>query len=100
MASFIHHSSTGLIAPTIRMDVVATTPSLYPFPNQNGESTLIKKMSRRLLHLIAKRTITTIFPTPTLETIRRPNHVMHHKPSKEFAFGRNPKLPSRGIDGS
>jgi hypothetical protein len=87
-----------LIGTCVRVYVVATTPSKNLLSSPNGEPAIVEKMTRWLLHLIAKRTISTILLAPVLKTIRRSYPVLHHQPRNKLAFWRIPSPPNRCVE--
>ena len=80
--------------PNHGVDAMATTPPKNLFPNSNGEATLVEKMVRGFLNLVAKGALPTIRPPPSLKPVRRPNPILDSQSREELAFGRGPSTPN------
>ena len=75
---------------------VKPKPTLQVVPNAQREAPLQEKMSGGFLGLIAKVAHSTIGPPSSSKSIRRPNSILYHQPSKELAFWSCPRFPNHG----
>ena len=63
--------------PRGRVEVHKTKPIFDQVPNANGEATMKKEVTRRLIDTPAKGTKLVIWPTPPLKTIISPHTVLN-----------------------
>jgi hypothetical protein len=72
--------------PTRRLNIVKAKPILHLIPHSNSEPALEEEVGGGFLDMIAKLTSSTILPSSSLKSIRRPNSILNDQPCKGFAL--------------